>query len=577
MFDPVVIPPPSRWDEPFGPEMTDPIVAGVLTQPPFDRIDPKDFVKPFSLHAIIKNDARLLQVNKGGIVIRERDFGTSVFFILEGQVRVVVGEDLSTQIISGAPAPRRSFFSALAQSWRNHKAAEVRVLSETSSVTRVGFDVSGDTAQRLYFADVEDILQRYPDAVIRGPGDVFGELSALGRSPRTATVFAETPARILEMRWQGFRDILKRNAELKEYVDTLYRQRSLKTHLHASPLFSHLSDEELNEVAEKTLFESYGDYDWHVSFKRRGPGDNSALLVDEPIIAEEDHYADGLIILAAGFGRSSVQVGHGHYTRSYLCIGDTFGLDETRHNWRNPRQPCSWKSSLRAIGYAHVLRVPTSVVEQYVLERLPASSLPPIGEPEPSSSPLARHDEGAGRIGQDVLEFLVERRFINGTATMLIDMDRCTRCDDCVKACAAGHDNNPRFIRHGPIFDHYMVANACMQCTDPVCMIGCPTGAIHRRGDEGQVVINDATCIGCATCADSCPYDNIRMVSIRDEQESRILNQKTLSPVLRATKCDLCAEQMRGVAPACQTACPHDALIRMDMRDKTALAAWLHQ
>ena len=43
-------------------------------------------------------------------------------------------------------------------------------------------------------------------------------------------------------------------------------------------------------------------------------------------------------------------------------------------------------------------------------------------------------------------------------------------------------------------------------------MIGCPTGAIHRESATGVVMINDDTCIGCGTCAASCPYENIRMV-----------------------------------------------------------------
>ena len=60
-----------------------------------------------------------------------------------------------------------------------------------------------------------------------------------------------------------------------------------------------------------------------------------------------------------------------------------------------------------------------------------------------------------------------------------------------------------------------MIANACMHCADPVCMIGCPTGAISRESLGGQVVINDPTCIGCATCANNCPYDNIRIVETR--------------------------------------------------------------
>ena len=118
-----------------------------------------------------------------------------------------------------------------------------------------------------------------------------------------------------------------------------------------------------------------------------------------------------------------------------------------------------------------------------------------------------------------------------------------------------------------------MVANACMHCSDPVCMIGCPTGAIHRTSMEGQVVINDATCIGCATCANSCPYDNIRMVDIRDANGNFILDEETNRPIVKASKCDLCVDQMEG--PACQRACPHDALRRVDMRDLRPIVDWL--
>ena len=163
------------------------------------------------------------------------------------------------------------------------------------------------------------------------------------------------------------------------------------------------------------------------------------------------------------------------------------------------------------------------------------------------------------------MEWAVEERFINGTQTMLINLDRCVRCDDCVRACAATHDGNPRFIRHGKTFENWMVANACMNCADPVCMIGCPTGAIHRTMSGGIVVINDDTCIGCETCANSCPYSNIRMVSIRDEVGSFITDPQNQKPILKATKCDLCADQISG--PACVFACPHDAMRRVDFKE----------
>jgi Fe-S-cluster-containing hydrogenase component 2 len=86
-------------------------------------------------------------------------------------------------------------------------------------------------------------------------------------------------------------------------------------------------------------------------------------------------------------------------------------------------------------------------------------------------------------------------------------------------------------------------------------------------------VIDDITCIGCATCANSCPYDNIRMVEIRDKDGSFVVDQETQMPIVKATKCDLCLDQPSG--PACQRACPHDALVRMDLRDRERLVDWL--
>jgi Fe-S-cluster-containing dehydrogenase component len=117
-----------------------------------------------------------------------------------------------------------------------------------------------------------------------------------------------------------------------------------------------------------------------------------------------------------------------------------------------------------------------------------------------------------------------------------------------------------------------MVANACMHCADPVCLIGCPTGAIHRSSAGGEVVINPITCIGCKACFNNCPYDAIRMVEIRDRKGEMILGADT-KPVVKATKCDLCVEQIGG--PACQRACPHGALARMNMEDLGEFTRWL--
>jgi Fe-S-cluster-containing dehydrogenase component len=120
-----------------------------------------------------------------------------------------------------------------------------------------------------------------------------------------------------------------------------------------------------------------------------------------------------------------------------------------------------------------------------------------------------------------------------------------------------------------------MIANSCMHCQDPVCMIGCPTGAIHRESANGRVIINDQTCIGCATCANSCPYDNIQMVTARNTDGRPFYDAATNHPIQKAAKCDFCSTQITG--PACVNACPHDAMVRMDMRDVEGLTQWLER
>jgi Fe-S-cluster-containing dehydrogenase component len=319
-------------------------------------------------------------------------------------------------------------------------------------------------------------------------------------------------------------------------------------------MFERLTDEQLRRVLAAAEFATFGEYDWSGEYRKLAAKGVSA---SEPVIAQQGDYPNGVVLVRAGFARLTQKFGSGDRTLNYLGAGAHFGLAEIAHNWRKPGESVPLQFSLRALGYTHVIIVPTAVMEEIVLPT--ALELPELAD-------VPEH------LAPDLMEFVTENRFFNGTAAMLIDLDRCTRCDDCVRACAATHDNNPRFLRHGPTNGRVMIANACMHCADPVCMIGCPTGAIHRNAFGGQVVINQATCIGCSICANNCPYDAIRMVEIRDDTGAFMVD-KDLKPIMKATKCDLCASQYGG--PACARACPHDALIRADLNDVEQLAAWL--
>lgn len=414
---------------------------------------------------------------------------------------------------------------------------------------------------RVFLQDVPRVLDETDTAVLEA-GEIFGELAALTRSPRSATVFADGDAVLLEIRWQGLRDLMRRTDALRLHIERLYRENSLRVHLRETPLLAELSAEQIAAVADATRFESHGEFDWHEAYQsavRRRPGD---AIVDEPLIVEEETPADGLILIRSGFARQSRRHGHGHRTAAYLGRGQVFGLAEAIEAAAGGRA-VDWVYSLRALGYVDVLRIPQQALEELVFPNLSAETLAKVRREQGEALRLIGEAAKPAGVDQSLVEFLVDRRLINGQQAMVIDLDRCTRCDDCVRACAATHDNNPRFTRQGPRHGPLMVVQACMHCVDPVCMIGCPTGAIGRDATTGVVRINDRTCIGCSVCAQSCPYDNIQMVEIRDRRGAALVDAATQQPLAKATKCDLCTDLPGG--PACQRACPHDALVRLDL------------
>jgi Fe-S-cluster-containing dehydrogenase component/CRP-like cAMP-binding protein len=555
---------PERWDKPFSEEMKEVDVDLLLAHPLFISTNPDRFPPAIPLRGILKNDARTRRYQPGEIIVRRGDYGHSAFVILDGLVRVYVNER------SGEQKERRrqvrpsvwvSFKRWLKQSRYPEQSAK------HGATPSVRLDPRGEV--RIFLQDVPGVLEADRTTLL-ATGELFGEIAALGRTPRTSTIVAEQDTQVLEIRWQGLREIRKYSPEWKQNIDQRYRERSLLNHLEETPLFHHLPVETLRLVADATRFEVYGEFEWQNAYQRVREAGERERLEQEPLIARQGDYPNGLLLIRSGFARVSSRYNHGERTESYIGKGEAFGLDEIVAGWRGNYTPLC--HSLRALGYVDILFIPTAALEQHVLPQLTPDLLAKLTKTPPpeAADPVQPHG-----TANTFLEFIVAQRFINGRAAMLIDLDRCTRCDDCVRACAATHDNNPRFIRQGPESGGVMVASACMHCVDPVCMIGCPTGAIHRESINGQVEINPDTCIGCSVCAQSCPYGTIQMVALHDEEGLPVVTEETGAPIRRATKCDLCIDQPAG--PACVSACPHDALTRADMRSVDDLNQWLQR
>ncbi len=134
----------------------------------------------------------------------------------------------------------------------------------------------------------------------------------------------------------------------------------------------------------------------------------------------------------------------------------------------------------------------------------------------------------------------------------LFDNDRCVDCKACIAACILenGWTVKPRtvFTFNNERLTYMPVINlsmACNHCEIPVCLDGCPSGAIYRHPGTGAIVVDEAKCLGCKYCIWNCPYDAPKF-----DENKRVIG-----------KCHLCYNGFsEGRIPACTSACPTGAL-----------------
>lgn len=379
---------------------------------------------------------------------------------------------------------------------------------------------------------------RANEEVLLEAGEVFGEMSALSRYPISADVTARSEVDCLLIRTAGLRLMFKQKelAPFKKMIDDRYRTRTLANHLRTVTLFADLDERaiaSLRETAELLSFE---------------PGKQ---------IVEQGAPSDAFYLVRGGFVKVAVKAGEASAAVTYLGKGDYAGeigllLDEP------------WPFSLFALEHVEIVKIPRAdfqaVLAQYpaVQEQLWAATVERL---------KARGMVARVPLTSRYLQMAMDTGLIHGESVLLIDLSTCTRCDDCVRGCAETHGGTPRFIREGNKFRAWSIPTSCYQCTDPVCMIGCPTGAITRPLGTLEVTINKDTCIGCSNCVRRCPWGNIIEVPFASPTLNREIDL--------ATKCDLCLGRPQG--PACVQSCPHGSAVRISFKDLPTVSRTLSQ
>jgi CRP-like cAMP-binding protein/Fe-S-cluster-containing hydrogenase component 2 len=446
----------------------------------------------------------------GEVICREGEYGSTAFYLLEGQAQVSIASPMAHVKTKGAV---RKFLGKLSSG-----------LTQRQNDQR-----EEETSQHWIRIDAPMDLNYDNPVATLGPGDLFGEMTCMSLYPRSATVRAETDCTALEM-LRNVLDIMQRNKTFRAKLDQSYRRRALDTHLRAVPVFAELTDEFIAGLREK------------VDLLRFTPGQ---------VICRQGEAADSFYLVRIGFVRVSQTHPGGEMVLAYLSRGEYFGetalLNETVRT-----------ATCTALDHVEVVRISAEDFNS-MTNRFPGvrRKLEDVGHER-----VKMNKQSLAVINSTPLDSFLKQGLMEAQSLLLLDLNACTRCDACVTACADAHDGVTRLVREGLRFDHYLVATSCRQCLDPLCMVGCPVGSIRRRNSL-EVIIED-WCIGCGLCAENCPYGNINMHPFNVFSDVPGMPGKKKAMVKqKATSCDLCSE---FAEPSCVYACPHDAAHRVNPR-----------
>jgi Fe-S-cluster-containing hydrogenase component 2/CRP-like cAMP-binding protein len=471
---------------------------------------------------------RILQ--PGDVLCREGEYGATAFLIQRGKFEIQINKRGNK--VAKPTAAKRGFFN--------------RIFSGSGSFVptlATGSDTANSSNATKIYRGAEDVI--------------LGEMACLNRYPRTATVVAVEESEVIEI-GSNVLYMLQRNGASRKVLNEAYRRHALNTDLSRIPICRTLSPEEVRSLAQR------------VDLMSVEPG--------QPIFKEGDP-GDDVFMVRLGYVKVSRMQGMRDQVVNYIGPGNLDGnigvfgevavLSKLYQNQLG--------DEFAALNYPIGLRTSSCTALDHVeLVRIPGELIKEIAESNEEfrkvlvdrAETLLRRD-----INRDVSDNSMKANFVaqglyNAQSLLVLDLESCTRCDECSKACADAHDGETRLVRDGLRFENFLVATSCRSCTDPYCLVGCPVNAIFREGDK-EIVIEDH-CIGCGQCATNCPYGNITMYGhedgYRQEGERKI-------PVIRqrATTCDQC--KSIGGTPRCVYACPHEAAFRMSGEQLTTLVA----
>lgn len=479
----------------------------------------------FNQHSIKRR-----KYKKGEIICKEGEFGSTAYVIEKGSVEVYLEASIAT-----AEARSKGKGSGFMGFLKRVTGLTKRLKGDSSLGGRRFIHVDATKAIDL---DSED-----PIAVLDEEDLIFGEMTCMNNYPRSATVRARTDVTVLEV-LRNVLYILQRNKVTKAKLDAVYKKRAIEDHLRSVPLFANLSHDEgrfqefVAEMREK------------VELRRLNPGE---------VIFEQGDPADDFYLVRVGFVKVAQDYRGETHVVAYIGPGGYFGEIGLLSNLPEISRlaPAGIRTATcTSLDHLDLIKIRGDDFIE-ILERFPEVKEEVVRQ---AVEHLEANEQARQEQENTELDEFVRQGLYEGQSLLVLDLEKCTRCDECTKACSDAHNGITRLIRDGLRYDNWLVASACRSCLDPYCMVGCPVGSIRRS--KGKQIIIEPWCIGCGRCAQNCPYGNINMHPFETVEPDAMTGKKVAVTQWKATVCDLCSD-IDG-RPSCVYACPHDAAHRYD-------------
>jgi CRP-like cAMP-binding protein/Fe-S-cluster-containing hydrogenase component 2 len=471
------------------------------------------------------NGVVVRRFKKGDVICRQGEYGRTAFYINSGKVDIFV----NLPPAGGGPKKTPNLFSRLLGAAPN--------------------PIGGNPVRTRPFMVAPEITLDPQRPVATLPaGTLFGEEACLNSQPRSATVVvAEDDTEIVVM-FRNFLDILTRNRAFRSKLEANYRRWAVDNHLKNSRYMQGLSDESRAMLRERA------------TIVRFAPG--------ERIIRTGD-LSDAFYMIRLGHVRVLREAaGSDEQTLGYMTPGEVFGEIGALFGVKRTTT-CIAMDHVQLVRISREDLLAVIDVAKDVGARLEERALTLL---QRDGSKVIRDSQGKiidivqrrpptqalpDQRSPSLKEYL-DQGIFQGQHMLVLDLEKCTRCDECVTACAQSHLGISRLIRDGLRFDKFLVTTSCRSCRDPKCLVGCPVDAIHRTGSLPIIIENH--CVGCGKCAENCPYGNIALHPV--EVQNPMTGQLEQGRQAAVCNLDNCIEEGRD--PSCVYACPHDAAHRVD-------------